>query len=673
MESASATILSMDTSDRWARDGSPEGERRRQDFLARLYRAQERQIRESGEWSEARVVGVERTPGGGGRVREIAVVTPFELGGVEYRRVPLAFSQSAQELGLLRGDTVLLTLTRTRHGGDPQPFIGMVLKAARDGTQQTLPEPLCPSCGTPLLRFELRCPNVRYCPGHVVRRLARLSGSSALNLRALGSEGAEALLQAGVLRNEKSLFELSDSDLRRVDLYATVRARDGVRALGPRGAQLLAELERAREFPYARILRALWSGLEEMLTPRLGVTQSWAMARAFPSVGALMRASPQQVADTVDLSVPQAHFLRQWLRQDWQRDLVLSWEVAGVRMSQPHLEQTLDGVTIRAPRRRTINFQGDQLTDLVYGRGGRLASDDFLDTAVDYVLLSDVPDEASRQVHEAGDVPTITAEQLALLATNGRAALQPASGSTQAMWEAVQRGHPYATRIGRRGPLPTNPSTSGPGALYICNRAERQIVVVVATSLAGAIAALEQGTEVVGTFARTESLWAPGSVDELRRDSPLLKAPANALRRGRPILVRGESDWARVPHKAGIYRIHLMDTAGPSLYVGRSQDLRVRPRHHNKTAGLPWSDGWKTGVLRIELLPVKGPQSLHAWTVTDLDQAEADMIRRAQERFGAGVGPRVLNATSGRNGPPSRPRSTVYVWAEPEEEAFVQS
>jgi hypothetical protein len=56
-----------------------------------------------GEWAAAGVVGVERTPRGGGRVGEVAAITPFELGGVEYRLVSLSFSQSAEKLGLLGG------------------------------------------------------------------------------------------------------------------------------------------------------------------------------------------------------------------------------------------------------------------------------------------------------------------------------------------------------------------------------------------------------------------------------------------------------------------------------------------------------------------------------------------------------------------------------------------
>ena len=227
------------------------------------------------------------------------------------------------------------------------------------------------------------------------------------------------------------------------------------------------------------------------------------------------------------------------------------------------------------------------------------------------------------------------------------------------MWSAVRLAHPNGSLLGQRGALSRSGVFGEPGALYTHSVGGGQIVVVLARSLAAATYAIETTPDAV-QLSRARALWVPGGEEGIRAASPILRAPRSALQAGRPMKVTGPSDWARVPHIAGIYRIHLLISAEPCVYVGRSRDLRARPFRHEKTIGRDWGM-YPDGIRFIELIPVKGYKRLDVWTVTDLDEAEERHIARARDREMRG-GPRVINITIGRNGPPSRAPSRVLVW-----------
>ena len=89
---------------------------------------------------------------------------------------------------------------------------------ARDGTEREFVMPThCPECGTALAYekegdADLRCPNARTCPAQLRERIFHVAGRGAFDIEALGYEGRDALLQAGVVEDEGDLFDLDADD-----------------------------------------------------------------------------------------------------------------------------------------------------------------------------------------------------------------------------------------------------------------------------------------------------------------------------------------------------------------------------------------------------------------------------------------------------------------------------
>lgn len=205
------------------------------------------------------------------------------------------------------------------------------------------------------------------------------------------------------------------------------------------------------------------------------------------------------------------------------------------------------------------------------------------------------------------------------------------------LWRAIQLREKSAFRLPRRGRLPA----TGPGILYVKKASTAQIAAVVASSLAGAVAAL--GWDAADT--RPCALFAEGKRKKLRKRSVVFVDAPNPLPPGRPLHVRSASDLrARAPHAAGIYRIHRATNDGVGeVYVGQAVDLRRRLSNHEKVRDWGWG-GW-SGITGIDLLPIRDG----AVIVIDLDEAEEQLITRAREREQVG-GPRVANRTHGGNG-----------------------
>ncbi|MBN9621314.1 MAG: NAD-dependent DNA ligase LigA, partial [Actinobacteria bacterium] len=243
-----------------------------------------------------------------GRVTPYGVMEPVKVAGSTVEQATLHNQWEVERKGVLIGDTVVL-----RKAGDVIPEIVGPVVALRDGSEHAFVMPTeCPSCGTPLAPEkegdkDIRCPNSRSCPSQLRERLASLASRSALDIEALGYEGAVALLDAGVLQDEGDLFSLAPDGsgddaaararLAQVPLYTRAAKKtdpedaviDG-RVLSANGEKLIANLAQARTRPLWRILVAL-------SIRHVGPTAARALAAHFGSLDSIRSAAVEQLAD----------------------------------------------------------------------------------------------------------------------------------------------------------------------------------------------------------------------------------------------------------------------------------------------------------------------------------------------------------------------------------------
>lgn len=347
-----------------------------------------------------------------GRVTPFGVMEPVLVAGSTVARATLHNQEVVKAKNVLIGDTVIL-----RKAGDVIPeIVGPVLplREGNDQLREFIMPSVCPSCGQPLAPakesdVDIRCLNSKSCPAQLTERVAHLGARNALDIEALGYEAALALTsgpgedpatQGGVviaagpgpLANEAELFDLKDKleELAEVKVWREKRVKgegtgkfDLVPYFYSRGTaakpsaptkttlKLLDELEKAKSNP-------LWRVLVALSIRHVGPNASRAIATRYGSMEALLEAlkSPQAVEelsqiDSVGSIIAEA--LVDWFAEDWHRDIVTTWQNAGVKMKDEQNENVvkhLEGLAIVVTG-TLETFSRDTAKEAIIVRGGK--------------------------------------------------------------------------------------------------------------------------------------------------------------------------------------------------------------------------------------------------------------------------------------------------------------
>ena len=310
-----------------------------------------------------------------GRATPYAVMRPVSVAGSTVEMATLHNPTEVTRKGVLIGDRVTI-----RKAGDVIPEVLGPVAEVRDGTEREFIYPtLCPECGTRLAPAkeddaDWRCPNTRYCPGQLRRRVEFLASRGGFDIEHLGERGAADLIHRGVLSDEGDLFALTADDLARTEVYTTAAKNkvgdDGVArgTLNANGKKLLDFIESAKS-------RELWRVLVSLSIRHVGPTAARALAQKFGSMDAIRAASREELADTDGVGGIIADSVIAWFAVDWHREVVEKWAAAGVRMADEvsdRPEQVLEGLTVVVTG-SLEDFTRDSAKEAILVRGGKAA------------------------------------------------------------------------------------------------------------------------------------------------------------------------------------------------------------------------------------------------------------------------------------------------------------
>lgn len=358
------------------------------------------------EQVNTKLLDIQVNVGRTGRVTPFAVMEPVTVAGSTVARATLHNAWEVARKGVLIGDTVVL-----RKAGDVIPEVLGPVVELRDGTERAFVMPThCPDCGAALRPEkesdkDIRCPNSQSCPAQLTERIFGLASRQALDIEALGWEGARALLGSGVLTNEAGLFELTAEQLRRVPLY-TRQAKPSddpaevvnERVLSSTGQALLANLEKAKTQP-------LWRVLVALSIRHVGPTAARALAAQFGSLDAIRAASLDELSSTEGVGQVIAEAVQEWFTEPWHLDVVERWAAAGVRMADEAPEaaevvpQTLAGLSVVVTGSLT-GFSRDEAQAAIIARGGRAAGS--VSKKTDYVVIGENAGSKAAKAEELG-------------------------------------------------------------------------------------------------------------------------------------------------------------------------------------------------------------------------------------------------------------------------------
>lgn len=249
-----------------------------------------------------------------GTVTPVANLEPVQLAGTVVKRATLHNDDFMTALDLHIGDTVLV-----EKGGEIIPKIVSVDMDKRNAAGEKVRfAEVCPSCGTPLVRYEgeaaYYCPNQSGCAPQLMGRIEHFISRKAMNIDGLGPETVELFFNKGLVKDISDLYDLSYEQILGLDRFAEKSA-----------AKAIQSIRNSVTVPYERVLFSL--GIRFV-----GETIARKLANAFPTIDMLASATLQDLVAIDDIGERIAVSVISFFADEKNRQLVERLRAAGLQM-----------------------------------------------------------------------------------------------------------------------------------------------------------------------------------------------------------------------------------------------------------------------------------------------------------------------------------------------------
>ncbi len=329
-----------------------------------------------------------------GRITPFAHMEPVKVAGSTVTNATLHNQEEVERKGILIGDYVLI-----RKAGDVIPEVLGPVKSKRTGDEQAFVMPTkCPECGSTLRALsagdvDIRCPNQQNCPAQLRERLFYIGSRAALDIDVLGSEAAQALLEDGIVRDERDLFALTLEDLHRSPFFTK---KDG--SISAIALRFIEGIEGAKTRP-------LWRVLVALSIRHVGPTAAQSLVRAFGSIPAIMNATAEELAAVDGVGTTIAQAIIEWHEVKWHQEIIESWQQAGVVMVEQIEEtnQSFAGMSFVLTGTLT-GFTREQAEEAIRSRGGKSTSS--VSKKTSFVIVGENPGSKYDKAIELG-VPVL--------------------------------------------------------------------------------------------------------------------------------------------------------------------------------------------------------------------------------------------------------------------------
>ncbi len=294
-----------------------------------------------------------------GVVTPVANLDPVQLSGTTVSRATLHNADFMEQLGIYEGAMVWV-----EKGGEIIPKI-VAVDEGQDNYQLSIVNyqfpTLCPECGTTLVRdpeqAAWRCPNEGSCAPQIKGKIEHFVARKAMNIDGLGEEIINLLYNQDLLHNIADIYTLTLQDIASQE------------RLGEKSAQnILAGIAASKQVPFARVLFAL--GIRYV-----GETTAKKLAKAFPSIDALMAACKEELMTVEDVGEQVAESVRAYFANEDNLQIIERLRTAGLRLEEK-IEQHTPHSTILQGQSIVIsgtfaNHSRDELKQMVEDNGGK--------------------------------------------------------------------------------------------------------------------------------------------------------------------------------------------------------------------------------------------------------------------------------------------------------------
>ncbi len=332
-----------------------------------------------------------------GALNPYAVLEPVQLSGVTIRNATLHNEDDIRRKDIRIGDVVLV-----KRAGDVIPQVIGPVREKRAGDEKEFSYPRhCPSCGSPVSHIEgdamAYCTN-RECPAQRLERLNHFVSRSAMDIRGLGPQTLEKMVELGLVRDPADLYSLGDAELSRLPGFKEKSVEN-----------LKNSILASKSQPFSRVLFAL--GIRHV-----GESVAELLAREFRDIDALVAASLERIAEVQGIGPEIAGSVRSYFDDPENRELVARLRAAGLQWVAPEEgpagEGRLAGLTFVITGTLPDRSR-EEAAAWIESRGGKVTSS--VSSRTDYLLAGEKPGSKLAKAEQLG-VKVLTWEEFLDLA-----------------------------------------------------------------------------------------------------------------------------------------------------------------------------------------------------------------------------------------------------------------
>ena len=336
-----------------------------------------------------------------GKATPFAMLEPVRVSGSTVQLATLHNEDQVRLKDVRPGDVVVV-----RKAGDVIPeIVAPVLSRRREGLEPWRFPTVCPVCGAPLVRApgesDTFCVNVD-CPGQRWARIVHFASRGGMDIEGLGEKRVTQLIQAGLLADAGDIYFLDYEALMHLEGFADLSARN-----------LLAGIDASRQRPLANLLAAL--GIRH-----LGGRGAEVLAEAFGDLERIVGASSDELAAAAGVGDVIAASVGQFFSLPANLELVDKLRRAGVNFSGPTADQdvpkTLAGLAVVVTG-TLATMSRDTAVDALKARGA--TSPGSVSRTTSYVVVGAEPGRAKLDKAEELGVPVLDEEAFVRLLATG--------------------------------------------------------------------------------------------------------------------------------------------------------------------------------------------------------------------------------------------------------------
>ena len=332
-----------------------------------------------------------------GAVTPVAEFDPVRIGGTKVVNASLHNFDELARKDVRIGDSIMV-----EKGGDIIPKVVDVLTDKRPrGARKVRPPENCPVCRQPLHRFEdevaIRCIN-QGCPAIVLQSITHFGSRKAMDIEGLGWQTVQALLDAGLVKDYASIYELTAEQVAELERKGEKSAK-----------KLIDNIERSKTAELHRFIYAIGIRM-------IGERAAKDLADHFHSIDKLMDATTEELLEVAEVGPKVAESITFYFSVPANRARIEKMQRLGVRPQfvAAATGSALAGKTVVVTG--TLNrFSRDEIHRLIEREGGKPAGS--VSARTSYVVAGEAAGTKLEKAKSLG-VPVLSEDEFLAMIGN---------------------------------------------------------------------------------------------------------------------------------------------------------------------------------------------------------------------------------------------------------------